>query len=511
MSRRPRPPAPFIGPPRPPRAAPDPHLRIALFAIFVATLLRLLWLAGRPIDLYPDEAQYWIWAQHPAWGYFSKPPVVAWMIWATTNLFGPGDLAVKAGAPLAYAFTSIIVFHIAQRLYDKRVAAWSAIAFVTLPAVSISAIIISTDVPLLFFWALATYGFVRAREAGGHRWWLLVGLAAGLGLLSKYAMGFWLGSALLYLGVFQQERRHLSPFLGAAALALLIYLPNLWWNADHGFVSYLHTEANANVHGVSFHPLQLLAFAASQFGVFGPIFLATLILIAIRVRGADIAGPAPMLLFFALPTLAVMLVVASLSRAQPNWSAPTYITATILVVATLSAWKREGLLQWSVVLHLVAAIAVLGARDAASAIGRPLEARYDPLHRLLGWRTLGMSVGEVRARYLPMKVMADERELMAALIYYMQPHPFEMVIWNPGRGVHNGFEMEQSLPDHAGGDYLWVTQRADRQDVFDRFESHEEVSHITVPIDAGSPDHPPMFRDVRLIVLHGFKGYGAQH
>src|SRR5262245_19916590 len=85
------------------RPEPDPNFRYALWAIAGVTVLRLVWLAGGTIDLYPDEAQYWIWAQHPAFGYFSKPPMVAWIIWATTALFGDGDLAVKAGAPLIYA------------------------------------------------------------------------------------------------------------------------------------------------------------------------------------------------------------------------------------------------------------------------------------------------------------------------------------------------------------------------------------------------------------------------
>ncbi len=352
---------------KPPRPAPtirartptDLYLRFALTAIFVATLLRLLWLAGQPIDLYPDEAQYWIWAQHPDWGYFSKPPVVAWMIWVTTNLFGDGELAVKAGAPVTYVFTAILVFGIAVRLYDRRVAAWSTIAFITLPAVSISSIIISTDVPLLFFWALATYGLVRAREPGGERWWLAVGIAGGLGLLSKYAMGFWLASTLAYLALFRDERRHLRPYLTALAMALVIYAPNFLWNWKHGFVSYVHTEANANVHGVGFHPLALAEFALSQFGVFGPIFFATLLIIAAgifigRKRLEPVDRRTALLLMLALPTLLVMIVEASLSRAQPNWSAPTYISATILVVAWLSQRGREGLVQWSVVLHVVA-------------------------------------------------------------------------------------------------------------------------------------------------------------
>lgn len=482
----------------------DPMFRIALLAVGIVTFLRLLWLAGQPIDLYPDEAQYWIWAQKFQFGYYSKPPMIAWLIWATTHLFGETDLAVKVSAPLLYVPTSLFVHAIAKRLYDARVAAWATIAFITLPAVSLSAVIVSTDVPLLLCWAAATYGFVRAREAGGGRWWLLVGIAGGLGLLSKYAMGFWLGSALGFLVLVPDERRHVRPFLLSVLLALAVYAPNFIWNATNGFVSYLHTRDNANVRDFGLHPKAFAEFAGAQFAVFGPIFLATLIAIVATARRVAVDRRALLLMCFALPTLAIMLVESILSRAQPNWSAPTYITATILVVAYLSRKGRDGLVQWSVVLHVLLFVGVVGAGDIASAIGHPIRAKDEPLHRVRGWHTLGTSVSQIRMEHLDLPLLADQRELMAGLIYYMQPHPFEMRMWNPAGHVKNGFEMDDSLAGTPGGDYLWITGRTgpEAQEVFDRFEAHVPVAHVVVP--AGGPT-----RDVTIYKLTGFKGYAG--
>jgi len=480
----------------------DPMFRIALLAVGAVTFLRLLWLAGQPIDLYPDEAQYWIWAQKFQFGYYSKPPMIAWLIWATTHLFGDTDLAVKVSAPLLYVPTSLFLHATAKRLYDARIAALSTIAFITLPAVSLSSLIVSTDVPLLLCWAAATYGFVRARDEGGGRWWLLVGVAGGLGLLSKYAMGFWLGSALGFLVLVPDERRHVKPFLLSVLLALLVYSPNFIWNATNGFVSYLHTKDNANVRDYGLHPQAFAEFAGAQFAVFGPVFLGTLILIAARAKQIAADRRALMLMSFALPTLAIMLVESILSRAQPNWSAPTYVTATILVVAYLSQKGRESWAQWSVVLHVVMCVGVLGATDIASAIGHPIPAKNDPLHRVRGWRTLGNSVSQIRLQHLDLPLLADQRELMAGLIYYMQPHPFDMRMWNPAGHVKNGFEMDNSLAGTPGGDYLWITGRTgnEAQQVFDRFEAHVPVAHIVVP--AGGPS-----REVTIYKLTGFKGY----
>jgi 4-amino-4-deoxy-L-arabinose transferase-like glycosyltransferase len=481
----------------------DPMFRIALLVVGVVTFLRLLWLAGQPIDLYPDEAQYWIWAQKLQFGYYSKPPMIAWLIWATTHLFGETDLAVKVSAPLLYVLTSLFVHATAKRLYDARIAAWSMIAFITLPAVSLSALIVSTDVPLLLCWAAATYGFVRAREDGGGRWWLLVGVAGGLGLLSKYAMGFWLGSALGFLVLVPGERRHVKPFLLCLLLTLAVYAPNFIWNAANGFVSYLHTRDNANVRDYGLHPQAFAEFAGAQFGVFGPIFLGTLIVIVATARRVAADRRALLLMCFALPTLAIMLVESILSRAQPNWSAPTYLTATILVVAYLNQKGRDGLVQWSVVLHVALCVLLLGARDISTLVRHPIPGKLDPLHRVRGWHTLGTSLSQIRLQHLDLPLLADQRELMAALIYYMQPHPFEMRMWNPAGHVKNGFEMDDSLAGAAGGDYLWITQRTgpELQEVFDRFAAHVPVAHVVVPLGPG------LARDVTVYKLTGFKGY----
>ena len=170
--------------------APPAALRLSLLrtpaaqmlaGVMAITGLRLLWLALQPADLYPDEAQYWFWAQHPALGYYSKPPLLAWLIALTTGLFGESEFAIRLSAPLLHAGAAVLVYVIGGRLYDRRVGLWSAIAYASLPGASISAFIISTDAPLLLFWAAALYAFIRAREDSRCGWWLAVGVACGLG------------------------------------------------------------------------------------------------------------------------------------------------------------------------------------------------------------------------------------------------------------------------------------------------------------------------------------------
>ena len=447
-------PAPAVGWTVPERRA---YFAWAVGSIAAITVVRVLWLAVQSADLYPDEAQYWFWAQYPALGYYSKPPLVAWVIALTTALFGDSEFAVRLAAPLLHASAALLVYGTAARLYDRRVGFWAAIGYASLPGVSLSAFIISTDAVLLPCWAAALYAFIRAREPGGQRWWLAVGVVGGLGLLAKYAMMYWLLSAFGYVLLVRGERRHFRPLLAAAALAFLIYLPNLWWNWSHSFVSYLHVRDNAELSGPLFHPTALFEFFGSQFGVFGPLFFAALLAIVARPRA--LAEPrARLLAVFALPTLLMMLSVSLLSRAQPNWAAPTYVSAVVLVVAWMVQGGWRLLLRFSIALNLALAVMLFGATDTLAAAGVSVPAKYDPLHRLRGWRELGERVGTALAAHPGLTLLADDRELLAALIYYVRPHPFGAVEWSVLPGITDHWRLVNNIDRHRGEDFLAVTQ-----------------------------------------------------
>jgi Dolichyl-phosphate-mannose-protein mannosyltransferase len=488
---------------RPGIAADERYWRNALLCVFAVTILRLSWMGTGQTDLYPDEAQYWFWSLHPAFGYYSKPPVVAWLIALTTRTFGSDELGVRLAAPLLHFGTALVTYALARRLYDARIAAWSAATYITLPGVSVSAIIMSTDAPLLFFWAIALYALVRAREPGGQTWWLVVGVAAGFGLLSKYAMAYWLLEALLYLLLFRDERRHLKYFLGASLLALVIYSPNFLWNLNHGFVSYHHTEDNASLNGPLFHPSRFLEFFGAQFGVFGPLLFTALIAIVALGRRVLSDRRAAFLACFALPSLVMMLGVSFLSRAQANWSVPSYVSATVLVVAWLFAigWRR--IVLASVVLHVVVVTSLLELRPAAQALGYDLPMKYDPLHRLRGWRRLGLSVSHLLLEHPGMHLLADDREDMAALLYYVEPPPIDPLKWNgDDEKIHDGFDLTADPQRLIGQDFLLVSHSPDNIDrIVSRFASAGAVGHIFISLGGGEG------RTYVVRELYGFKGY----
>jgi 4-amino-4-deoxy-L-arabinose transferase-like glycosyltransferase len=474
-----------------------------LLAVAAVTLLRIAWLATNEPNLFADEAQYWVWAQDLRLGYYTKPPLIAWAIAATTALCGDGEGCVRLASPLLHAGTALLLGAAAARLFDPRTGFWTALTYATLPAVSVSATIASTDAPLLTAWAAGLYALVRLREAAAPRWWALLGLAIGLGLLAKYAMAAFVLSLALWLALDRPARRlrqGAGPWI-AAALAVLVIAPNLAWNLANGFATVRHVGENANLaHGVGFNPLSAAEFVAAQFGVFGPILFAALLWVLAR-RDTWRAEPTRMLALFVVPLGAIMVTQSFLSRANANWAAPIYAAGTILVVAWALAQARPLLLRASVALHVVAAVLLFAAPPALAAAGIELPRHADPWMRLRGWDALGQAVAREAAPHRDARFLFEQRRDMATLIYYVRPHPLDALMWNPDGIARNEFELTAALTPDVTGPFLFVTRRAEAPDVTARFAQAERIARLTVPT------HRDAVLSYTLWRLDGFRGY----
>ena len=130
--------------------------------LLLITGWRVLALAVYPFDLYPDEVQYWDWSRELAFGYFSKPPMVAWLIGLGTAVAGTTEFGIKLAAPFIHLVTALLVWVLARDLFGPRAGFWSALTYALLPAVSLSSLIISTDPPMMMFWAAALIALLAA-------------------------------------------------------------------------------------------------------------------------------------------------------------------------------------------------------------------------------------------------------------------------------------------------------------------------------------------------------------
>jgi 4-amino-4-deoxy-L-arabinose transferase-like glycosyltransferase len=476
---------------------------IAVLGVLLA--VRLVALGFNATDLFFDEAQYWTWSLEPAFGYYSKPPLIAWIIRLSTDTCGLSEFCVRLPSPLIHTVTALVIYATAARLYDARVGFWSAVAFATLPGVSLSAGLISTDVPLLLFWAVALYALVRLIDSSG--WWpaLLLGAALGLGFNAKYAMAYFFLCTAVYIAAVPERRRLARDprlYVGSA-IGLLMIAPNLIWNALNSFATFSHTADNAKWTGSLINPDKALEFFGTQFGVFGPVLFAALLVIAVRAMQKGLDEPDKLLLAFALPVIAVVTTQAFLSRAHANWAAVSYVSATILVTATMIREMSWRWLKSSMALHVAI---VLGIAVATATAGRlALPGVGDPFARTLGWKALADEAATVleeqRKSGQPFgAVMTADRAVTAELLYYMRQEITPVFAWQERGAPRDHYEMTRPFRSGSPEPVLLVSLRTTPGSAGELFQRVTPVATRNVPTGAG------MTRRVTFFRLEGYKG-----
>ena len=171
---------------------------LVAFCILI-TIFRISWLYASSLPLYGDEAQYWVWAQDLNFGYYSKPPVIAWLIWFSTALFGDSEASIRITSPIIHLITSYFVYLTTLRFFKTNTAFWCTFAYITLPAVFLSSVLASTDAAFMMFWAISLHFYIRANDHNKLQDWILLGVFSGLGLLTKYTMGVFCFSVIAHI------------------------------------------------------------------------------------------------------------------------------------------------------------------------------------------------------------------------------------------------------------------------------------------------------------------------
>lgn len=440
------------------RKPSSPGLPLAILLIGALTVVRYIGLHYSRVDLFFDESQYWAWSRELALGYFSKPPLLAWIIAATSAVCGDTEACVRAASPLFYFATSLLVYAIADALYDRRVAFWSALAVALMPGVVFSARIISTDVPLLFCWALALLAIVKLRAAPRWRWALVFGAALGCGLLAKYAMAYVLAGLLLAALIDRPTRALFArPQIWAGLLiGALILLPNIVWNLNNGLVTLRHT--GDNIQGAGFHlsVVSALEFLASQFGVAGPLVFGGFLLALPRMR--RLRENDRLLIAFAIPPLAIITAQALLRGANANWAAAAFVSAGIVVVALWVRQERFRLIAATLAIGVMVQALLLVGDIVPYRVGlAALGPKGDAYRRTLGWRELGETVRAKADAAGAKTVAAENRHELASLVYYLRDAPQPVRSWPVGDVPDNQFDMTHALTETAGEPILFVT------------------------------------------------------
>ena len=187
-------------------------------------------------------------ARYLDWGYVVYPPITPLIARLSLTLFGTSLIGLRFFAALAMGVAMVITGLMARDLGAQRpaqlLAAWAA-------AISPVAMTIRTlyqYVALDYLaWVLAAWFVIRLLNSADPRWWLAIGVAAGLGMMTKYTMAFFL-TALFAALLITAPRKLLNRYFWCGALlAFLIFLPNFLWQIRHHFISldflqYIHAR-----------------------------------------------------------------------------------------------------------------------------------------------------------------------------------------------------------------------------------------------------------------------------
>lgn len=319
---------------------------LALALIACVTVYRLVMLPLATAELFVDETQYWQWGQALDWGYYSKPPLIGWVIRAVTDLAGSDSAFwIRMPGSMFHAVTALVIFGAARELVPAPAAWATACAYVTLPFVAVGTFLISTDTILLPFFAAALWIWLRLTHSASVGLAALLGLCLGLGFMAKYAAIYFALGAGIGAALIPQARIAWRDAAIALAVFGIVIAPNIIWNLQNDLVTLSHTADNANWVGEALllRPDRAAEFFISQFIVMGPIFFAAYFWAVWRAWQSE-NWQWKFLVALSLPILLLVLGQALLSRAYANWAVTAFVAASVLTVPML--WMHARKVFW---------------------------------------------------------------------------------------------------------------------------------------------------------------------
>ncbi|MBF0592127.1 MAG: glycosyltransferase family 39 protein [Nitrospirae bacterium] len=476
-----------------------PYEWVLLTVLLSLSVLRVLYVLYGPLDLSADEALYWDCTRRLELSYYSKGPLIVYLMYASTALFGTNVFAIRIMAVVIYFLSSVLLYKLVIALYgddsgnlDKNqaknqdsylgdkpafcdqprnskeqsiqlIALVCVLTLQIIPLFATYAIVFTIDSPFVFFWILALYLFWRAitetRGYGkGYGNWALLGVAIGLGMQAKYIMAMFMvcASAFILLTRYRPLLRTLKPYV-AFVVSMLFFSPVIIWNMRHDWVTLRHTAGHAHLSdGLRIAPLSLFEFLGSQLGVVTPV-LFVLILVALfrlrkdgsngQSRSLQSLGQGDFLFYFSVPVFCFFLLKSAQGKVQANWAMTAYITGIIAFVRYFfyaeinESPKIAGVhTKRTIVIGIIIAILVTAVALFPQAVRLPLK--LDPTARLRGWRGLGVEVGRLYDELSEtgkVLIFSDKYQITSALAFYVDGNPITYSI-NLGRRM-NEYDM----------------------------------------------------------------------
>ena len=430
---------------------------ISSLIIIVLTfiLLRVFAIISTPLELSADEAQYWLWSKKLNWGYFSKPPMIAWLIHVSNNIFGDYDYSIRILAPVIHGINALVIFRLSQEINDNYLAHFlSSLIWLTLPIVGVGSFLMSTDTPLMLIWTTSLLLTVKAYNSDNVFLWSLAGLIAGLALYAKYAALYLpLGLIIFYIINFQNEQniklRGLFLFL---MNFIIVSLPNVIWNYFNNFQTINHLSSNAVIDAPSYSLFGSLTFLIAQVAILGPLLFIVFLLTAYNIKRLNKLSI--FLLYFIFPVYILMFIQGFFSEANANWAASALPAITILCGYFLS--KRIKFAVLTIFSNFLICIFILIVSFNGNLIF--LDVKSDPLRKLKGWSILSEDLKDTISKEKSDVVLVDRRGIAAELIYYLRNENIKIRVPESSKSPSNHYQLHYPLTDKENKIFYYASE-----------------------------------------------------
>lgn len=468
-----------------------------LAAVFIVRVgLMLLFVNGA--DLIGDEAYYWDWGRRPDWCYYSKPPMIGWMMGSIGWLTGNAEWGIRFAALLLGTATLVIIHRLALVLFDARTAFLAAVLVLLTLANAALNLLLTIDAPLLLCWTLGLLIFWHAAQKPAcNLRWLALTLVIGFGTLSKQMM-LAFPALMLVFAAFSREDRPLlrNPRMWISILlGMAFIIPVLRWNQQHAWITLEHTKHHFDTSSLGFS--RWLGRTGENIGlqalIYTPVTFAALVaamIAAVKLR-RQISRPVLFLLLASAPALACFALLSLRQRINPNWPAAFFVPAFILGAAWLRGVSpfrlHPGWERWS--LRIGGALVLLAHVGLVVILTTDLKA-IGKLADMRGWKEAGIEAQKFLDR-VPRRentfVMAlGHRYSAAEMAFYMPSHP-RVYRWEPSGTVLSQYEIWPGPEERIGSDALILEPGSyaslAQNEVFTAaFEKIEFLGTIRVPL-----------------------------
>ena len=419
----------------------------AIGVVGLAVVLKFIY-AGQ-VELMPEEAYYWNYAQHLDIGYLDHPPMVGWLIAAGTAALGNTELGVRIGALCCGAIASFFIYRLTRDLLGEA-AGWVAVVLAqTLPFFFLTGILTTPDAPLTAAWAGALYFLYRALIREHARAWWGAGVCLGLGLLSKYTIVLLGFSTLLFMIIDARARHWLKRFepYAAVLLAAMIFSPVIAWNARNDFASFAFQTSRRLADRPQFALPKLIGSMLVLLTPTGAVAAFWELLrrnsagapeepaaAAAEASSGAVAGAAErrrgwrFLQIAVLTPLAVFALFSLRHEVKLDWTGAPWIASLPALAAgielplrTLGRAIRRAWAPTVIVMLLLYATALFYFTRGIPGVGYGRHAELVPV----GWRALGRDVGAIAGEIArrtgadPLIVGMDRYAIASELAFYL--------------------------------------------------------------------------------------------